>query len=98
MKPAPATIPKTAAELLETFQTKTQQPALFSPAELPPRLWTLEEVADFLQVSKDWVRDHATRRNPRIPCVRLGGYRKVLRFRPEDVLQFVNSHISGDGR
>jgi hypothetical protein len=66
---------------------------LFSPAELPPRLWTLVEVAKYLRMSKAWVRDHATRRQPRIPCVRLGMRRAVLRFRPQDVKQFVNEHL-----
>jgi hypothetical protein len=69
------------------------QPGLFSPAELPPRLWTLDEVAKFLQMSRGWVRDHSTRRQPRIPCMRLGGRRAVLRFRPQDVKQFVNENL-----
>ena len=83
--------------LIDNFESCARkagsQPALFSPAELPPRLWTLDEVAEFLQMSKDWVRDHATRRQPRIPCVRLGGRRAVLRFRPQDVKQFVNENF-----
>jgi predicted DNA-binding transcriptional regulator AlpA len=82
------------AELLQNFEALQAQPSLFSPAELPPRLWTLDEVAEFLQMSKDWVRDHATRRQPRIPSIRLGGRRAVLRFRPQDVRQFVNEHLS----
>ncbi len=56
-------------------------------------LLTLDQVADWLGVSKDWVRDHATRRNPRIPVVRLGGRRALLRFRPEDVEEFINLHL-----
>jgi hypothetical protein len=39
------------------------------------------------------VRDHATRREPRLPVVRLGGKRAVLRFRPEDVQEFINAHL-----
>ena len=90
------------AELIHNFEARMRevqpQPTLFSPAELPPRLWTLDEVAKFLQMSKDWVRDHATRRQPRIPCIRLGGRRAVLRFRPEDVRQFVNENLSQEER
>jgi hypothetical protein len=56
-------------------------------------LLTLEAVADLLGVSKAWVRDHATRRNPRIPVVRFGDKRAVLRFRHEDVQRFINSHL-----
>jgi len=46
-----------------------------------------------LSVSKAWVRDHATRRNPRIPVVRLGGKRAVLRFRAQDIEQFIAQHL-----
>ena len=58
------------------------------------RLLTLDDVATRLQTSRAWVRDHATRRNPRIPVVRLGGKRALLRFRHEDVEAFINQHLS----
>ena len=61
------------------------------------RLLTLEDVADLLGVSKAWVRDHATRRSPRIPVVRFGERRAVLRFRPQDIEQFISSHVSQEG-
>lgn len=61
-------------------------------AELKPLL-SLDQVAGQLGVSKAWVRDHATRRNPRIPVVRLGGKRALLRFRPQDVEQFITQHL-----
>jgi predicted DNA-binding transcriptional regulator AlpA len=57
-------------------------------------LLTLEQVAHMLGVSKAWVRDHATRRNPRIPVVRLGGKRALLRFRGQDIENFINTHLS----
>jgi excisionase family DNA binding protein len=57
------------------------------------KLLTLDEVASQLGVSKAWVRDHATRRNPRIPVVRFGGRRAVLRFRPQDVEEFIAQHL-----
>jgi hypothetical protein len=56
-------------------------------------LLSLADVARQLRVSKAWVRDHATRRSPRIPVVRLGGKRALLRFRPQDVNQFVADHL-----
>jgi hypothetical protein len=56
-------------------------------------LLTLDQVAAQLGVSKAWVRDHATRRNPRIPVVRFGDRRAVLRFRPQDVEGFINSNL-----
>ena len=89
--------PESTAQLIDNFASRARkedpQASLFSPAELSPRLWTIEEVAEFLQMSKDWMRDHATRRQPRIPCIRLGGRRAVLRFRPQDVKQFVNDNF-----
>ena len=56
-------------------------------------LLTLDQVAAVLGVSKAWVRDHATRRQPRLPVVRLGGKRAVLRLRPEDLQAFINSNL-----
>lgn len=45
-----------------------------------------EEVAEWLSVSPGWVRDHATRKQPRLPSLKLG---KLLRFRAEDVKEFI---------
>lgn len=56
-------------------------------------LLTLDQVAELLGVSKGWVRDHATRRQPRLSVVRLGGRRAVLRFRPQDVERFISEHL-----
>jgi excisionase family DNA binding protein len=54
------------------------------------KLLTAEEVALLLNVSTAWVYDHADRKQPRIPCVRLG---KSVRFRPEDVRAFIEAMI-----
>jgi predicted DNA-binding transcriptional regulator AlpA len=97
-KPQPVPTQEAMTEqLVKSFEARQPQPSLFSPAELPPRLWTLDEVAEFLQMSKGWVRDHATRRQPRLPSIRMGGHRAVLRFRPQDVQQFVNEHLQQAG-
>jgi len=61
------------------------------------RLLTLDDVAEYLNVSKDWVRDHATRRRPRIPVVRLGSKRAILRFRPSDIENFIAQNLSEGG-
>jgi excisionase family DNA binding protein len=47
---------------------------------------TAQEVAARLGISERWVRDHATRRNPRIPAIKLG---PLVRFRWADVQAFV---------
>jgi excisionase family DNA binding protein len=46
------------------------------------------EVAKWLGVSSGWVRDHATRKDPRIKAVKVG---KLLRFRPEDIEAFIKT-------
>lgn len=61
------------------------EPSSFTVTE---RLYTPQEVADRLGVSERWVRDHATRRNPRIRAVKLG---PLLRFRWADVAHFVET-------
>jgi len=45
------------------------------------------DVAKWLGVSAGWVRDHATRKDPRIRAIRVG---KLLRFRHEDVEDFLH--------
>jgi excisionase family DNA binding protein len=52
------------------------------------RLLTVADVARLLSVSTAWVYDHADRKRPLIPCVRLG---KAVRFRPDDVQQFIEA-------
>jgi len=50
------------------------------------KLLTTYEVAEILNVSVAWVYDHASRKRPLIPSVRLG---KTVRFRPQDVQKFI---------
>lgn len=61
-----------------------------------PSLLTLEQVATWLQVSPAWVRDHTTRRHPRLRVVRWGGRRAVLRFRREDVQAFIDANVKDE--
>jgi excisionase family DNA binding protein len=46
-----------------------------------------EEVARILRVSTAWVYDHAERKKPVLPSVRLG---KAVRFKPEDIQKFID--------
>jgi len=57
------------------------------------RLLSPQEVADRLGVSERWVRDHATRRRPRIRAVKLG---PMLRFRWSDVEDFLTNQLLED--
>jgi hypothetical protein len=56
------------------------------PTPQSGRLLGPADVARWLGVSPGWVRDHATRKQPRIKTVKVG---KLLRFRPEDVEEFI---------
>jgi excisionase family DNA binding protein len=55
------------------------------------KLLTPKEVARWLDVSIDWVHNHATRKEPRLPVVRIG---KLLRFRNEDVEAFIRGRAA----
>jgi predicted DNA-binding transcriptional regulator AlpA len=52
-------------------------------------LMTVGDVASLLQVSGAWVRDHATRKQPRLPVVKVG---KLLRFRPGEIEKWIQEH------
>ena len=58
--------------------------------EMPRRdaLLTVEEVAQRLNVSKDWVWDHSSRKAPYLPVIRMSD--GVLRYRSGEVEEFVN--------
>jgi hypothetical protein len=66
-------------------QGKSAAPA-FDP------LLTPEQVAERLNVSPDWVRDHSSRKTPRLPVIRLGGgpgRAGLLRYRARDIERFI---------
>ena len=55
-------------------------------------LWTPEQVARRLNVSADWVRDHSSRKEPRLPVIRLGGgpgRAGLLRYRASQIEKFI---------
>lgn len=60
--------------------------ALNNAFKIDERLLTAQQVADRLGVSERWVRDHATRRKPRLCAIKLG---PMLRFRWSDVQALV---------
>ena len=63
-----------------------------SAAPAYDRLLTPEQVAERLNVSPDWVRDHSSRKTPRLPVIRLGGgpgRAGLLRYRARDIERFI---------
>jgi hypothetical protein len=66
-------------------------------------LLTPEQVAERLSVSIDWVRDHSSRKNPRLPVIRLGGgpgRKGLLRYRASEIEKFISEleRLSTSGR
>lgn len=55
-------------------------------------LLTPEQVARRLNVSADWVRDHSSRKEPKLPVIRLGGgpgRAGLLRYRASQIEKFI---------
>ena len=52
------------------------------------RLLTAEDDAERLQVSKDWVWDHSSRKSPYLPVIRLGD--GALRYRASKIEEFIS--------
>ncbi len=52
------------------------------------RLLTAEEVAERLNVTKDWVWDHSSRKSPFLPVIRIGD--GTLRYRASKIDEFIN--------
>lgn len=65
--------------------------AIGSP-QRPKRLLNVDDVAQWLDVSEGWVRDHASgRRHPHLRAIKLGSSRSkgLWKFREEDVQEFI---------
>jgi len=58
---------------------------------IPERLLNAREVAVHLGVSERWVRDHTTRRSPRIRGVKLG---PLMLYRVADVEEFMRGLLT----
>jgi predicted DNA-binding transcriptional regulator AlpA len=61
-----------------------------SVQQMPSRdlLLTVEDVAQRLNVTKDWVWDHSSRKAPYLPVIRMSD--GVLRYRSSEVEEFIN--------
>ncbi|HWZ46229.1 MAG TPA: hypothetical protein VNW97_22340 [Candidatus Saccharimonadales bacterium] len=49
---------------------------------------TVEEVAERLNAMKDWVWEHASRKTPFLPVIRIGD--GALRYRASKIEEFIN--------
>jgi len=69
-------------------QSPPEVPNLPRRQEPPDALLTAEQVAERLNVTKDWVWDHSSRKLPRLPVIRLSD--GVLRYRASQIEEFIN--------
>jgi excisionase family DNA binding protein len=83
--PHPCPSPGSRAEGAKSIPNAIAFPALLPPQE---RLLNAHEVAARLGVSERWVRDHTTRRSPKIRAVKLGS---LIRYRRADVEIFMEN-------
>ena len=67
---------------------KPPQRALSSTQPAMDPLLTVEDVRLRLNVSKDWVWDHCSRKIPRLPVIRMGD--GALRFRTSAIEAFID--------
>ena len=71
-----------------TASRKPPQRALTATHAAEDPLLTVEDVSLRLNVSKDWVWDHCSRKLPRLPVIRMGD--GALRFRTSAIEAFID--------
>jgi predicted DNA-binding transcriptional regulator AlpA len=84
-----ATLPRPAEPNRSPSLELLEPPPFFAK---PKRLLDVSDVAEWLGVSKGWIRDHASgRRQPRLFAIKLGPAKGkgLWKFREEDVHQFI---------
>ena len=57
-------------------------------AEITDPLLTVDDVARRLNVSRDWVWDHSSRKTPKLPVIRMGD--GALRYRASGIEAFID--------
>jgi hypothetical protein len=82
--------------VLRMPNSSSQVPGGVAIAGRPQKLLGVGEVAQWLGVSKGWVRDHAAgRRQPRLRAIKLGPLKSkgLWKFREEDVQAFIEGRV-----
>ena len=83
-----ATAPPDALTVPKSTTRKPPQGAsTYDPLASDPLL-TVDDVARRLNVSKDWVWDHSSRKMPRLPVIRMGD--GTLRYRASGIEDFIS--------
>jgi predicted DNA-binding transcriptional regulator AlpA len=71
----------------DTLEIPMALAAIVERMPLKDPLLTAEEVAARLNVTKDWVWDHSSRKTPYLPVIRIGD--GTLRYRSSQIEEFV---------
>jgi predicted DNA-binding transcriptional regulator AlpA len=79
-----------SADLFVKRTVQSGRPELVNSVEdpRPDPLLTPEDVAQRLNVSRDWVWDHSSRKLPFLPVIRVSD--GLLRYRASQIEEFVN--------
>jgi predicted DNA-binding transcriptional regulator AlpA len=83
-----AELPNNAISIVPPTRRKGPQRALTPNPAMADPLLTVEDVGRRLNVSKDWVWDHCSRKTPKLPVIRMGD--GALRFRASAIEAFIN--------
>jgi Helix-turn-helix domain len=85
---------ESAASVLRMPNSSRPAAESMSLSSRPKRLLSVGDVAEWLGVSKGWVRDHAGgRRQPRLHAIKFGPSKGkgLWKFREEDVYEFIEA-------
>jgi len=83
---APARKQPTASHRARAVSGRNVNASTATPQNDP--LLTAEDVAERLNVTKDWVWDHSSRKVPLLPVIRFGD--GTLRYRASKIEEFIN--------
>src|ERR1700722_16097017 len=81
-------IPGNPMAVVDQHRRKAPQRALTNNPAMADPLLTVEDVGRRLNVSKDWVWDHCSRKKPKLPFIRMGD--GALRFRASAIEAFID--------
>jgi predicted DNA-binding transcriptional regulator AlpA len=81
-------LPRSPLTIVSPTRRKGPQRALTPNPAMSDPLLTVEDVGHRLNVSRDWVWDHCSRKKPKLPFIRMGD--GALRFRASAIEAFIN--------
>lgn len=80
--------PATKLHVFENSNRRLHPPEAWEEPSRPDPLLTAEDVASRLNVTKDWVWDHSSRKHPFLPVIRMSD--GTLRYRASKIEDFID--------